>query len=67
MSGIPVTISNTGVPVTPAAQGIPVTLVGGSAAAVSDGDMIDGVSVDGTSKSVTFTVAGGAITAITTA
>lgn len=67
MSGIAVTITNTGVAVTPSAQGAPVTLVGGTAAAVSDGDTVSNIPVDGVSKNVTFTVAGGAITAITTA
>jgi hypothetical protein len=64
--GIPVTITNAGVAITPGAMGAPVTLVGGTAAAVSDGQAIT-MDVDGDSKDVTFTVVDGAITAITTA
>jgi hypothetical protein len=64
--GIPVTITNSGVAITPGAMGAPVTLVGGTAAAISDGQVIT-MDVDGDSKDVTFTVVDGAITAITTA
>lgn len=64
--GIPVTITNSGVAVTPGAMGAPVTLVGGSAAAISDGQTVS-MDVDGDAKDVTFTVVDGAITAITTA
>lgn len=67
MSGIPVTITNAGTPVTSAVGGVPVTLVGGTAAAIANGQIIASVPVDGTAKKVTFTVANGAITAITTA
>lgn len=66
MSGIPVTITNAGTPITNTVGGVPVTLVGGTAVAVSDGQVIT-MDVDGASKDVTFTVADGAITAITTA
>lgn len=66
-NGFPVTITNKGMPVTPGPNAFPVTLVGGTAIAVSDGQVIATVPVDGTAKKVTFTVAAGAITAITTA
>lgn len=66
MSGIPVTITNAGAPVTNTVGGVPVTLVGGSAVAVVEGQIIT-MDVDGTSKDVTFTVVDGVITAITTA
>lgn len=64
--GIPVTITNIGTPVTAGAMGAPVTLVGGTVVAVSNGQTIT-MDVDGTSKDVTFTVADGVITEITTA
>lgn len=64
--GIPVTITNLGVAVTPGAMGAPVTLVGGSAVAVSDNQVIT-MDVDGSSKDVTFTVVDGVITGIATA
>lgn len=64
--GTPVVITNAGVPVTPSVLGAPVTLVGGVAAAITDGQTIT-MDVDGASKNVTFTVVDGAITAITTA
>lgn len=66
MNGIPVTITNLGSPVTPGALGAPVTLVGGTAVAVYDGQVIE-IDVDGEPKEVTFTVADGVITEITTA
>lgn len=65
MSGIPVTITNIGTPITNTVGGAPVTLVGGTAVAVSDGQIIT-MDVDGDSKDVTFTVVDGAIIAITT-
>lgn len=67
MSGIPVTITNTGVPVTNMVGGVPITLVGGTATAVKSGMIIASVPVDGTPRKVTFTVANGVVTAITTA
>jgi len=66
MSGIPVTITNSGTPVTPTAMGVPVTLVGGTAVAVSNAQTMN-ILVDGVAKDVTFTVADGEITGITTA
>lgn len=65
-SGIPVTITNAGAPVTATASGVPVTLVGGSAVAVVDQQVIT-MKVDGTDKDVTFTVVDGVITEIATA
>lgn len=65
MSGIPVTITNAGIAVTPTAMGAPVTLVGGTAAAVANGQQLT-VDVDGVPTAVTFTVVNGAITEITT-
>jgi hypothetical protein len=67
MSGFPIRITNAGAPVTNTVGGIPVTLVGGTAVAIVDGQIIATVPVDGTDKKVTFTVADGEITAITTA
>lgn len=64
--GFPVTITNAGAPVTPGAMGAPVTLVGGTAAAVSNGQTLQ-IDVDGSPADVTFTVEDGAITEITTA
>lgn len=66
-SGIPVTITNAGMPVTNTVGGVPITLVGGTAVAIVDGQVIASIPVDGTAKKVTFTVADGEITAITTA
>jgi hypothetical protein len=64
--GIPVTITNIGTAITPGAMGAPVTLVGGTAVAITDGQVVT-MDVDGSSKDVTFTVADGAITGIATA
>lgn len=65
-SGFPVTITNAGVPVTPTAAGVPVTLVGGTAVAVTDQQVVT-MKVDGTDKDVTFTIVDGVITEIATA
>lgn len=67
MPGFPITITNAGAPVTSAVGGVPVTLVGGTASAVTNGLQIASVPVDAVARKVTFTVANGVITAITTA
>lgn len=66
MSGFPVTITNAGVPVTNTVGGAPVTLVGGTAAAVANGQELE-IDLDGNPVTATFTVVDGAITEITTA
>lgn len=66
MNGLPVTITNAGVAVTPTIGGLPVTLVGGTGAAVSDGQVVT-LDIDGVSKAATFTVVDGVITEIITA
>ena len=65
MSGYPVTITNAGTPVTPTLGGTPVTLVGGTAAAVENKQVVT-LGLDGVETEVTFTVEDGVITAITT-
>lgn len=64
MSGFPVTITNAGAPVTNTSGGVPVTLTGGTAAAVTNEQVVS-MDVNGTPDTdVTFTVVNGAITAI---
>lgn len=65
MSGYPVRITNAGTPVTPTLGGLPVTLVGGTAAAVANEQVVT-LELDGVETEVTFTVEDGVITAITT-
>jgi len=64
VSGIPVVLTDNGTPVTPNNIGLPVTIVSDTANVVSNGDT-RAITVSGTyTDTVTFTVAGGAITEI---